>query len=273
MTENFVYEPVRTAYADTLLASVGERGVLCDYYAEEAKDIYQDLMDDEDESAIAEAKEYSTRIRPGSGPVLELAVGTGRVTFPLLELGFEVTALELSDTMLDVLRRRLRNAPKDVRDRCTVVQGDMGAFKLDKRFGTVIISPGTLSVLDDDGRAGLYASVREHLAPGGRFLVGVGQQDPAKSEPEERSQELSGKSGREYVLHHARLFSGGDEINDITIYPADKTADPFVVCTHRMRIPPMDPIVREFEQAGFAVTVRPFTGKRPEDVLMLEASL
>ncbi|MCE7003158.1 class I SAM-dependent methyltransferase [Kibdelosporangium philippinense] len=275
MSDQLAQDAVRTTRADVLLASAGERGILCDYYSETAAEIYRDIMDDEgeDTGAISEAQEFANHIPAGSAPVLELAAGAGRLTFPLLDLGLEITALELSAKMVATLSKRLAEAPAEVQARCTAVVGDMADFAFDQQFRAVIISPGTIAVLDDEGRAGLYASVRKHLAPGGQFLVGVGQQNPNKDEPLERFQDLTGASGREYVLHHQRWFPGDEEVHDITIYPADETADPFLICTHRMRIPNMDRIVRECEAAGFDVTVQHFAGKLPQDVLLLKASV
>jgi len=258
---------VRTVHADVLLASVGERGVLCDFYDEEAAGTYQDLMREEDDGT-AEAREFAAHIRPASGPVLELAAGTGRLTFPLLDLGFEVTALELSAAMLDTLRRRLADAPVDVRDRCTVVQADMTAFALDKRFGTVLVSPGTIDLLDEADQPGLYASVREHLAPGGRFLLSIAQADAARSESLERHQEFPGKSGRLYKMH-VKAFPT-EKIREVTIYPAEETADPFVVCTSRIRILAVDQMVAELEEAGFDVITRTLPAFKK--MLLLEAT-
>jgi SAM-dependent methyltransferase len=260
-------ESARTIRADVLLASVGERGVLCDLYGEDAAGTYHDFMREAD--GTSEAREFAAHIRPESGPVLELAAGTGRLTVPLLALGLEVTALELSSAMLDTLRKRLADAPADLRERCTVVHGDMTAFALDERFGTVVISPGTIDLLDEAGRPGLYASVREHLAPGGRFLLSLAQSDAVKSESLERTQEIPGKSGRRYVLH-ARLLPE-KKIREITIFPAAETADPFVVCTSRIRVLKADQMVWELEQAGFDVITR--TLPAFQEMLLLEATL
>ncbi|MEU3628739.1 SAM-dependent methyltransferase [Amycolatopsis coloradensis] len=272
MSEQIARGTVRTTRSDVLLASAGERGVLCGIYDEDAADTYHDLMQDAD--GTSEAREFANRVDPGSGPVLELAAGTGRVTFPFLALGFEVAALELSTAMIATLRKGLEDLPPEVRDRCTVVHGDMTAFALEERFETVIVSSGSINVLDDADRPGLYASVREHLAPGGRFLLAVAVAEAVKPDSPERQQELSGLSGRRYVLHAKML--AGEEIHEITICPADEAADPFVVCTNRIRLLKADQIVRELEQAGFRVTGRtPFAsaGQGSEDVLLLEASL
>jgi SAM-dependent methyltransferase len=258
--------PARTARADVLLAAAGKRGVLCDFYGEDAAGIYRDIMDEDP----WEAREYAARIRPSPGPVLELAAGTGRLTFPLLELGREMMVLELSPAMLAVLRERLTAAPASARDRCTVVRGDMSAFSVGKRFGTVVVSPGSINLLGGAGRSGLYASVRDHLEPGGKFLVGVPEKNAGKPERLERSQEIPGASGRRYVLH-TRLIPA-EETREVTVCPADETADPFPVCTSRIRLVDADRVVRELGQAGFDVTERVplvFAGGGHQDVLLV----
>jgi SAM-dependent methyltransferase len=271
MNDHKTQIPVRTARADVLLTSVGGRGVLCDFYDEDAAEIYQDLLRDED--GTAEARGFAARIRPESGRVLELAAGTGRLTVPLLEMGLEVTALELSTAMLAILRGRLADASADVRDRCTVVHADMSAFALDGRFGTVVLGPGTIELLDDADRPGLYASVRAHLEPGGQFLLSVTQPGAAKSKVMERSQEMPGASGRRYVLH-ARL-SPREETREVTIHPADDTLDPFVICTSRFRILRVERIVRELGEAGFDVLAQvplESAGVRHRDGFLLVAT-
>ncbi|GAA2591815.1 daptide-type RiPP biosynthesis methyltransferase [Streptomyces axinellae] len=259
--------PVRTTRAEALLASVGERGVLRSFYDE---DVGVDLMQEAD--GTSEAREMAARIRPASGPVLELAAGTGRLTFPFLKLGFEMTALELSTAMLATLRGQLEDAPADLRDRCTLVQGDMSDFALGKRFGTVVISYGSINLLDDADRPGLYASVREHLVPGGQFMISMA--DTSRSESLERQQELSGRSGRRYVLHVRR--SPAEGIQEITTCPADETSAPFVVCTSRLRLLEANQVVRELEQAGFDViaptSFRSAGDRGGHDALLLEAS-
>ncbi|MFC3453299.1 daptide-type RiPP biosynthesis methyltransferase [Amycolatopsis speibonae] len=270
MTEQLERGPVRTAHAGVLLAAVGERGVLCDFYDEDGSDTYRDLIQDAD--GTSEARQFAARLRPAPGPVLELAAGMGRLTFPFLDLGWEVTALELSATVVTAFRKRLAEATADRQGRCTVVQADMSAFALGKRFETVVISSGSINELDEDGRKGLYASVREHLEPGGKFLLSLEMTKPVGAEPLERQQELPGRSGRRHVLHVKILPS--EEIQEITIYPAEETADPFVVCTHRRRLVTVDRIVRELEGAGFAVLARaPFasTSAGRDDMVLVDA--
>jgi SAM-dependent methyltransferase len=63
-----------------------------------------DLVDDPGDADL-----YLALAARAGGPVLELAVGTGRLAIPLAEAGYEVTGVDLDPAMLD--------APKPARPR------------------------------------------------------------------------------------------------------------------------------------------------------------
>jgi SAM-dependent methyltransferase len=73
------------------------------------------------------------------GPVLELACGTGRITLPLAEAGLHVTGVDRSEAMLTIARRKLAALPDPVRERLILVNQDMSALNLDRRFGCVFV--------------------------------------------------------------------------------------------------------------------------------------
>ncbi|MCC6738898.1 MAG: class I SAM-dependent methyltransferase [Planctomycetia bacterium] len=102
------------------------------------------------------------------GAVLELACGTGRVTIPLAMAGHDVTALDASAGMLRVARAKSAGLP------IRFVKGDMRRFRLGRRFKLIFVTFRSFQALltPADQRACL-ASVRRHLAPGGRFIVNV----------------------------------------------------------------------------------------------------
>lgn len=108
------------------------------------------------------------------GPVLELCCGSGRITLPFLRRGYEVVGLDSSPHMLSLLSDRLAepdNAP--YARQLSTVDGDMTEFSLGREFGLVILGATAIWNLDEDGRASLFRSVREHLTEDGRFLATV----------------------------------------------------------------------------------------------------
>lgn len=115
---------------------------------------------------------YLDHARRRGGRVLELACGTGRVTLPLVNAGFEVCALDLSRPMIDELSAKARQLPDDLRARLHVVEGSMSAFAFDRPFDLIIIPFRGFQALTDEAEVDACLScVRRHLAPGGEFIV------------------------------------------------------------------------------------------------------
>ncbi len=108
------------------------------------------------------------------GPALELGCGTGRVLLPLARSGITITGLDLSSAMLEVAAARLQKEPEDVRDRATLMMGDMSSFALERRFGLVFIAFRSFQMLTrpEDQRACLEC-VFAHLVPGGRVAINL----------------------------------------------------------------------------------------------------
>jgi SAM-dependent methyltransferase len=105
----------------------------------------------------------------GSGPALELAIGTGRVAIPLADRGVPVTGIELSQPMVDQLRRK-RSAAE-----LPVVTGDMATTTVPGRFTLVYVvwnSIGNLCTQQEQVQC--FRNAAQHLSPGGRFVVELG---------------------------------------------------------------------------------------------------
>lgn len=103
----------------------------------------------------------------GPGPVLELAIGTGRVAIPLVERGIPVTGIELSQPMTDALHAKHADLP--------VVVGDMVTAQVPELLGrcslVYVVWNSIGNVRTQDEQVGVFANAAAHLAPGGRFVV------------------------------------------------------------------------------------------------------
>ncbi|MFC1408288.1 daptide-type RiPP biosynthesis methyltransferase [Streptacidiphilus sp. N1-12] len=264
--------PVLTGHAGEAVAALGSRVRFRDLYDEVGSTVYHDLAGRD----THEVRELLGRLRTLTGPVLELAAGTGRLTMPMLSLGREVTALELSASMLAVLRERLEAAPPALRQRCVLLQGDMSAFALDRRFGAVVLGTTSVSLLDAAGRVGLYRAVRAHLAPGGRFLLStVDAADTAAdtagaADATEVALHYTAASGRGYRMFEQ--WSPGAQTRTVVVLPEPlPDSGPVDVCTTEIGVLSPDLLTEELVAAGFTVPVRhalPDAGVRHRDVLL-----
>lgn len=105
------------------------------------------------------------------GPVLELGCGTGRVLLPTALAGVPIEGLDVSPSMLEECRRKLAEAPPDVRRRVRLHQGNMRDFDLGRTFALVTIPFRPFQhLLTVDDQLSCLRSIRRHLAPGGRLV-------------------------------------------------------------------------------------------------------
>ncbi len=102
----------------------------------------------------------------GGRRALEFAIGTGRVALPLADAGVQVSGIELSQPMIDVLQA------KPGADRLEVVCGDMSTTRLEGRFGLVYLVFNTIANLrTQDAQVACFENAAAHLEPGGHFVV------------------------------------------------------------------------------------------------------
>ncbi len=112
------------------------------------------------------------------GPVLEFAVGTGRVAAPLAARGVAVSGIELSRSMA------ARIAGKPGGGKVAVTIGDMTTTRVAGRFSLVYLVFNTISnVTTQDGQVDVFGNAAAHLRPGGLFLIEVGVPDLRRLPP------------------------------------------------------------------------------------------
>ena len=111
------------------------------------------------------------------GPVVELAVGTGRVAIPIAErTSRRVIGIDVSAEMLEVARRSAADAGIELELR----QGDMTDLALHEPTDLVICPfRAMLHLPGHDARVDVMRRVRAALVPGGRFAWNAFVFDPA----------------------------------------------------------------------------------------------
>jgi ubiquinone/menaquinone biosynthesis C-methylase UbiE len=102
----------------------------------------------------------------GSGPALELGIGTGRIAIPLKAAGVEVHGIDASEAMVAKLRAKPEGA--DI----PVTLADFRDFTLETRFRLIYIPFNTLwGLLTQEDQVACLKAVARHLSAGGAFVV------------------------------------------------------------------------------------------------------
>jgi SAM-dependent methyltransferase len=157
-------------------------------YGDRVADVYDELFHPSDtEAAVSFLADLA-----GSGPALELAIGTGRLALPLAGLGVAVSGIDASEAMVAKLRA------KPGGEQIPVAIGDFGDVDVDGSFSLIFIAYNTFFVLlDPAAQHRCLERVAAHLAPGGRFVMEAFVPDPGRFE---RGQNIE---VTQVALHHA----------------------------------------------------------------------
>jgi SAM-dependent methyltransferase len=119
----------------------------------------------------------------GEGPVLELAIGTGRIALPLAGTGVRVEGVDASAAMVE----RLRAKPGGTDIPVTI--GDMAQVPASGPYPLVYLVFNTLfGLLTQERQAECFASVARVLTPGGRFVIECFVPDLARFDRNQRVQ-------------------------------------------------------------------------------------
>ncbi|MFC0096462.1 class I SAM-dependent methyltransferase [Micromonospora marina] len=130
----------------------------------------------------APAVDFLAPLAEGS-PVLELAVGTGRVALPLAARGLAVEGVEASPEMVAQLRAKPGGADMPV----TV--GDMADVPVAGPYRLVFLVFNTLfNLVSEERQAACFRNVARVLAPGGAFVTETFVPDPADFDRDEQVQ-------------------------------------------------------------------------------------
>jgi len=111
---------------------------------------------------------WLSEARAAKGPVLEAGCGTGRLLLRLLAAGIDIDGLDSSAAMLRRLLEKARERGLEPK----VLEADMRDFRMPRKYAMAFIAFngfGHCLAMSDQVRCLLCC--REHLVPGGRFLL------------------------------------------------------------------------------------------------------
>jgi len=135
-------------------------------------DSIAELYDPWSVSVTEDVAFYVEEAERAGSPVVELAVGTGRIAVPTAAAGIDVIGVDSSPGMLDVCRRRAKLA--GVAERLDLRLGELEAPPVDERVALVTCPFRSFLHLRDDGsRLRALGAAHELLLPGGRLVFDV----------------------------------------------------------------------------------------------------
>lgn len=135
-------------------------------------DSIAELYDPWSRSVTEDVGFYVEEARRSDGPVVELAVGTGRIAVPTAAEGIPVIGVDSSPGMLEVCRQRAKLA--GVEELVDLRLGDLEEPPVQERVQLVTCPfRSFLHLLDDDARLRALQASRELLVPGGRLVFDV----------------------------------------------------------------------------------------------------
>ena len=125
-----------------------------------------------DEEDIGFYLSLSRRLAPRK--VLELGCGTGRITLPLAQLGFDVIGLDNQPEMLQKAEERRLRTSAEIRQRLQFIEGDMRTWSAHSDFDLILIPASSIShVLSLEDQLAMWKTCHDNLRPDGRLLVEI----------------------------------------------------------------------------------------------------
>lgn len=130
---------------------------------------------------------------------LEVGIGTGRIALPLIERGYRYTGVDISEPMMDELRRKLRDVP----NRLTLLKADATALPFEDASFDAALTVHVLHLISRWEDA--LTEIRRVLKPDGVFLYcnEVGDKHPAQEDFEKQWQEILARYGVKLELRGA----------------------------------------------------------------------
>lgn len=134
---------------------------------------YDDTLRGDETETVAFLRELA-----GSGPALELAIGTGRIGLPLARTGVRVEGVEQSAAMIARLKAKPGSAT------LSVVQGDMADVPVTGEFALIfVVFNSIFNLITQEDQIRCFANVAAHLEPTGSFVVEAALPGSGETQP------------------------------------------------------------------------------------------
>ena len=203
-------------------------------------DFYDRLV--KDDNATREWVNY-TKKRVHGTSVLELACGSGEITLALTQAGYHLTALDLSQEMID--RAKMKEAKNEV----DFKQGNMLELDAYAMYDGIVCYCDSINYLNSTDLITFFREVYAHLNEKGSFLFDMHTEERLLEfiEPyieedwiDETAYQWAIESDERRIIHHFRFyFKNGSVVSE----------------THIQNVFELTEVLHQLEEAGFSVEV------------------
>ena len=151
-----------------------------------------------------------------NGTILELCCGTGRLTIPLAQEGYNITGVDNSTSML----KQAEGKAIELKVPVKFIESDIRSLDLPEVFDIIFIPFNSIHHLyDNQDLFKVLTAVKKHLKEDGYFLFDCFNPNIhyiVNSEKEEQTVgEYSTKDGREVVVKQTMIYENATQINRI----------------------------------------------------------
>ena len=209
------------------------------------------------ELILASEQFYIQQAREGGSRVLELGCGSGRLTIPVAQNGVDIMGADVSLPMLQSARAKAVTLGLKV----PFVQADMRQFEFGARFSAILI-PGNslLHLVTSKDLWQCLASVRRHLAPGGKLVFDISKWDLARlaREPRERHLVLrvTHPQRGEITVQETAEYDAAEQTRRVVWYLSAPDEPDFQIIEYRLRVIFPQELVLLLDYAGFHLEAR-----------------
>ncbi len=132
--------------------------------------VYDELMDDIDyEGWFNYIRKIFSKYEKNPKSILEMACGTGNLSYYLAREGYDLTCFDISSDMLSIAYNKLYEF-KNV----TILKQDMTDFNLFKKFDCILSVCDSINyIIDEKDLVNAFKRVREHLKEDGIFIFDI----------------------------------------------------------------------------------------------------
>lgn len=156
-------------------------GPAAKYYDE----VYADFIDEKKTSLELQ---LIRQLAPAQAQILDIGCGTGRHLIPLVQKGYQVTGIDASGPMLEMLKQKNKQAK--------LIQANVLKTEISQKFDLIIMMWNVINELaiNPDDLQKLMTFIHSHLQPNGKAIINLSYDQDAPTDGMDFYFETKGKT-------------------------------------------------------------------------------